>query len=424
MQRRDFLKLSAAAGVAVSGPLLPALAQEEGYEGPLYAVFNASGGWDTTYLMDPKGINGLNRLYAEGDIRTAGNLRYAPTEGRIAAGAMTNSAFFDKYASDLLVLNGIDESVNNHSPCSRYVATGKLDSVRYPTFPALVAAANAPDMPLAFMTFGGYSNTGNVIAKSRIPYVTRLARLARADHVSSDGRDTYHHSDVLSRIEETLREVEEGGHTLPKIDRASSFIYGAQINSKALSRVEPFIPSSMPEDNLAKQVEIALAAFASGLAVSANFKIGTFDSHESNDPDQMELIPRLLSGIDHLMERADELGIRDRLVVVMQSEMGRTPWYNDTGGKDHWSINSLMFMGRGIRGNRVVGQTTVDPETGNDQSAALIDPATMQNDSAGIRVRPQHVQTALRELAGIDTHPTTALFDLGVPDDERLVGLF
>ena len=42
------------------------------YEGPFYVVFNASGGWDTTYLMDPKGVNQINRLYAEGDILTQG----------------------------------------------------------------------------------------------------------------------------------------------------------------------------------------------------------------------------------------------------------------------------------------------------------------------------------------------------------------
>ena len=29
--------------------------------------------------MDPKGINGMNRLYEEGDILTHGNLNFAPT---------------------------------------------------------------------------------------------------------------------------------------------------------------------------------------------------------------------------------------------------------------------------------------------------------------------------------------------------------
>ena len=57
------------------------------------------------------------------------------------------------------------------------------------------------------------------------------------------------------------------------------------------------------------------------------------------------------------MRRAEELKIRDKLVVVVQSEMGRTPNYNKGNGKDHWSIGSIMFMGPGIRGNRVIGAT-------------------------------------------------------------------
>ena len=40
--------------------------------------------------------------------------------------------------------------------------------------------------------------------------------------------------------------------------------------------------------------------------------------------------------------RAEELGIREKLVVVMQSEMGRTPNYNKGEGKDHWSIGSAI----------------------------------------------------------------------------------
>ena len=63
MRRRDFLKLSAAAGVTVAAPITLAGAADDNYEGPYFAVFNASGGWDTTYLMDPKGVNGLNRLF-------------------------------------------------------------------------------------------------------------------------------------------------------------------------------------------------------------------------------------------------------------------------------------------------------------------------------------------------------------------------
>ena len=53
---------------------------------------------------------------------------------------MSNEEFFNELGHELLVLNGLDYSVNNHSPGQRYMATGKLDSMAYPTFAALVAA--------------------------------------------------------------------------------------------------------------------------------------------------------------------------------------------------------------------------------------------------------------------------------------------
>ena len=59
--RRDFLKLCALTGLGFACPgglasfARAAVKEEPPYEGPFYIVFNASGGWDTTYLMDPKG---------------------------------------------------------------------------------------------------------------------------------------------------------------------------------------------------------------------------------------------------------------------------------------------------------------------------------------------------------------------------------
>jgi hypothetical protein len=94
-------------------------------------VFNASGGWDTTYLMDPKGIGEINRLYKEGDILTQGNHKFAPTAPHVKEG-MSNEDFYKEFGSELLTLNGMDYSVNNHSPGARYMATGKLDSLAYP----------------------------------------------------------------------------------------------------------------------------------------------------------------------------------------------------------------------------------------------------------------------------------------------------
>src|SRR5580658_7334975 len=101
--RRDFLKQCAMAGLGLAVPLrFPrssrAEANDDGYPGPYYLVINASGGWDTTYLMDPKGINGINRLYKEGDILTQGAHKFAPNK-KHAQGGMCNEDFYAAFGN-------------------------------------------------------------------------------------------------------------------------------------------------------------------------------------------------------------------------------------------------------------------------------------------------------------------------------------
>ncbi len=433
MQRRNFLKLCGSAGLSLAAPVgaapvgfspravRGAAAEPAPYAGPYYVVFNAAGGWDTTYLMDPKGVNAINRLYQEGDILTQGNHRLAPNAAHIEGG-LSNEDFFKKYGDELLVVNGLDYSVNNHSPCSRYMATGKLDSLAYPTFAALVAACNGAEAPLAFLTFGNYSSTGNLTPMARVPYLNSLNRLANADGVNGNANNRYHDDFVTDRIEHALQEqmkARAAQARLPRLQRAQSMLYAAQVNSKALQRVTPYIPKTSPKERLSRQADIALASFKAGVCVSANLNIGQFDSHANNDVDQMKLIPEMLAGVDYLARKAEELNIRDKLVIVIQSEMGRTPKYNKGDGKDHWSIGSMMFLGGGIRGNRVVGATD------EKQFLVPIDPKSLATDvEHGIRVRPEHIHWSLREFAGIDTHEFSQQFPLKVAEEERLQGLF
>ena len=195
---------------------------------------------------------------------------------------------------------------------------------------------------------------------ARVPYLNSLSRLANADGVQGNARSPYHDDFVTDRIERALEEQMQArvsSARLPRVERSQSMLYAAQLNSKALQRVTPYIPKSSPKERLSRQADIALASFKAGVCVSANLSIGQFDSHANNDPDQMKLIPEFLAGIDYLVTKSEELKIRDKLVVIIQSEMGRTPTYNKGNGKDHWSIGSIMFMGHGIQGNRVIGAT-------------------------------------------------------------------
>jgi len=426
--RRDFLKWCACAGLSLAAPirLTTSVRADEKqelppYDGPYYLVFNASGGWDTTYLMDPKGVSGINRPYESGAIVTHGNHKFAPT-AKHKEGGISNEDFYAEFGEELLTFNGLDYSVNNHSPCARYMATGKLDSLAYPTFAALVAACQGPTCPLSFLTFGNYSATGNLVAMSRVPYLPSLKRIANADAIDGNERSSYHDDFALARIEQALSEQRADRALrplLPRRERAENMLYAAQVNSKALQRITPFIPKENPKQRLAQQAEIALASFKAGVCVSANLSIGQFDSHANNDPDQMKLIPEFLEGIAYVLHRAEELQIRDKLVVIAQSEMGRTPDYNKGNGKDHWSIGSIMFLGPGIQGNRVIGTTD------EKQFAVPLNPQILTSDAEhGIRIRPEHIHESLRQFAGIDKHPHSQSFPLGVKADDQLMGLW
>jgi len=255
-----------------------------------------------------------------------------------------------------------------------------------------------------------------------VPYLNSLSQLANADGINGNADIPYHDDFVVDRIEralETQMQARVSANRLPRVERSQNMLYAAQLNSKALQRVSPYIPKSPPRERLSQQADIALASFKAGVCVSANLSIGQFDSHANNDQDQMKLIPELLAGIDYLLTRSEELGIREKLVVIMQSEMGRTPNYNDGNGKDHWSIGSIMFMGQGIAGKRVVGATD------EQQFLVPIDPQTLLADpERGIRVRPEHIHASLRELAAIDTHAYSEQFPLQIPEGEHLRRLF
>src|SRR6185436_16449320 len=154
-------------------------------------------------------------------------------------GGLSNEAFFGEFGHELLTLNGLDYSVNNHSPGARYMATGKLDSMAYPTFAPLVAACQGPSCPLSFLTFGNYSATGNLVAMSRVPYLPSLKTLANADAVDGNVKAPYHDRFVVDRIERALADQHQARAAeprLPRMERAENMLYAAQVNSKALER--------------------------------------------------------------------------------------------------------------------------------------------------------------------------------------------
>jgi hypothetical protein len=78
-----------------------------------------------------------------------------------------------------------------------------------------------------------------------------------------------------------------------------------------------------------------------------------------------------------------------------------------------------MFLGPGIKGNRVVGATD------EKQFHVPLNPQSLATDKdKGIRVRPEHIHEALRQFAGIENHALSKKFPLGLTEKDKLQGLW
>jgi uncharacterized protein (DUF1501 family) len=439
MDRRNFLKIAGMTGLAVSAPfgVRHVLAQPEPYKGPYFVLINASGGWDPVYLCDPKAKGPLNRIY-DGPA-TAGNIKYAPIPiddaalGLDPGGSaylLSNQQFFEKYASQLTVLNGIDMSTNNHDGGSRATWSGRL-SEGFPSFGAIVAATRAPDSSLAYISSGGYDATEGLIPLTRMSSIDALRRVAYPNETDPTSPDTelFHSLSTAARIRKAQDErlkAQLAQQRLPRVKTAMSELTLARASDDVLKDL--VLPADLVDlpgyqlsdlRDMMQQSQLAVAAFKAGMAVAVNLNLGGFDTHANHDVDQVRQLAKLLAGVDFLMGEAEAAGIADNLVIMMGSDFARGPGYNadnQYGGKDHWSITSAMLMGRGIAKNRVIGATT------DDQLALAIDPASLALKEGGKVLKPETIHLALRKLAGVADGAPAKDYPLAGDDMPALLG--
>ena len=146
MDRRDFLRVASWAGLtcvlpAVVDPLrATAQTGSGGYTGTYWIIMHAGGGWDPTHLCDPKGrANGNENdpmgRFLKSDIRTAGNINYAP----LGDGGTALDAFFQTHYQRLTVINGMDTTTNGHDQGTRGTWSGRT-AEGHPPIGALIAA--------------------------------------------------------------------------------------------------------------------------------------------------------------------------------------------------------------------------------------------------------------------------------------------
>ena len=422
--RRHFLKaLTASAAISSLPASFRVYGAPQDYNGKLLITIQAEGGIDVTSFTDPKvnapiGYvinNWAGDRFGNGaqDIGEAGNIRYAPVAG--------NQAFFDKHYQDMMVINGIDAQTNSHTAGVTHNSSGRI-SAGYPSLTAVFSSIQAPDLPIAYINNGGYSETAGLIRYSRLSDIGQLGNVIRPNKPQWNPDDTYLHPTDYLRVRQAQnarleRLLAKSNNTFQQQQNIAG--YKSALDSSSILTdfaVELRNAGDLQSDenegdvysSLKRQAQIALLAMKSGVSVSADLIQWGFDTHTDHDLLQYPALRFLTEGIDYLWEYAETLGLADRLVVVMTTDFGRTPHYNDTNGKDHWPIGSAIVMEKGASwGNKVVGVT--DPY----HNAMPIDTQSLQASDSGEIIYPKHMMYNLRKYLQLDSHVNSSVFPLG-----------
>ncbi len=444
MDRRKFFKLAALAGLGVATPgyvfarnrpgtlwLPPPTTKIEPYAGTLLITIHCGGGWDPTSLCDPKGYPSnmsfedaqndgtvMNKSFSAGEIATAGNISYAPLNDGNADAPYQFSTFFEKHYDKLLVINGVDMLTNGHDGGTRHMCCGRL-SEGYPALAALHSAVQGKTLPMTFMSFGAYDETMGIVARTRSGNTNALARIAYPDRYdTAEPAATFHSAAAVEMIkaaqEERYNKLKQT-ELLPRTQQALDLMWSGRSGADELKKLTEYLPDPLSNNSFERQVQVAIAAYKAGICTSAQLTTGGHDTHGNHDQNQIPRLANDIRGMDFVFEEAQRQGVWGKVVVMMGSDFGRTPGYNDGNGKDHWPITSVMLMGAGIKGNRVVGASD------ERHNALGVNPSTLAVDDAnGIHIEPKHIHANLRQVLGITDAEMSRMFPINIADDETM----
>lgn len=384
-----------------------------------FLFYFASGGWDATPL-DPK--------YAADGISPAGGTDMDPDTFLGQAGQLTwsdgpdregMSAFFRRWYPYVAMLRGVNVHSAGHDSAMKWMMTGTSAS-SVPDWPSIIAANGNSDYPMPHLVFGGPSFPGqfgaavirggggtllDLIDGSIVGYSDQPAPVVPAP------MDAMMDAVVHERIQAFAAEQRGLGAA-----RADDLLHNLE---RAMELEGRRFEAGLSDlgGGVLDQSLMAIEVMRLGLSRCAMVSVpGGWDTHGGNQGVGPQLHD-FFSSLDQVMEAlyttpgTSSPWMIDEVTVVVTSELGRTPMFNGSMGRDHWPYTSMLAMGSGIAGNAVYG------ETDDGFISNPVDLATGRADSgAGDVLGCEHIGVSLLELAGIDPE----LYLPGVPGLDAL----
>src|SRR5262249_26324473 len=194
---------------------------------------------------------------------------------------------------------------------------------------------------------------------------------------------------LAEQIEDRMREL-DSQRALDNFDRTQQRAFNLLTSSQVraafdLSRDEPRLRDRYGRTLFGNCALIARRLVESGVRfvnvtwdlfwdrVQINYD--SWDTHTRNFPILREVnLPEFDRVYSALLEDLQQRCLLDETLVVVMSEMGRTPRINANGGRDHWTFcYSMWFAGAGIRGGTLHGSSDAQAAYVRDNPVSTAD---------------------------------------------------
>lgn len=363
MNRREFMQFSGLSAVALGAGLVPfqSIAQTQSNLNFVF-VFNG-GGWDPTRVFancfDQRAVD----MELDSGLSSIGELTWVDHIDRPSV-----STFFERYHERSVIFNGLLVPSVAHGTCQRLMMTGTSNDGAS-DWAAIIAGQSSMDLALPQMVLSGPSFPGQHGTS-----VTRAGTGGQLDALLSG--EVLDWSDQLTVRPPQRAEARMDSYLLRRASAAvesanmprakelyaayeASLVRGVEL--KDLQNVLNWSAGG----TLSAQGNLAAQLLTLGISrtVMMNHGGSGWDSHTNNDQTQSQSWESLFGGLLDMADRFSTLpgrnggNLLDETVIVVMSEMGRTPALNNNEGKDHWPYTSAFVMGPGLTGGRVVGAT-------------------------------------------------------------------
>jgi hypothetical protein len=358
-------------------------------------VYFAYGGWDPTYLFDAKPDSDKVDT-PSGDWITHGNLTLWDT-GNMSA----SHDFLAEWNDRIAVVNGVSVNSLVHEECARRLLTG-TSAAKVPDVASLVASQLGSERPVPYFTLGANARTHGLEAQAAtLGWSNQLQSLVTPELAwPTDHRRLAPSADQDADVQAYLRQraqqlgavrTSAGSNAIRLADYAESLDRAEQIRA--------FAPGSFLEDyRLFTDYDIsghAAAALAEGFSQTVFMSDqGYWDTHSGNSQ-QSSLFNGLFRNLADLMDALVVAGIADDTLVLVVSEMGRTPLINSLGGKDHWPFTSTMLIGTSVE-SRVVAATD------STLRQVPVDTAGGEVSDGGRALQTSDILATVTQLVGLD----------------------